>query len=54
MRGDDIRYNRFLMRLLVKHPDHMPLSILNGHACVASGTYKYALGRTKLCSESLI
>lgn len=43
MRGDDVRYNRFLVRLLLKHPEHICLSVLNGHACVASGTYKYAL-----------
>lgn len=43
MRGDDVRYNRFLVRLLLKHPEHVCLSVLNGHACVASGTYKYAL-----------
>ena len=45
MRGDDVRYNRFLVRLLLKHPEHVCLSVLNGHACVASGTYKYALGK---------
>ena len=45
MRGDDVRYNRFLVRLLLKHPDNVCLSVLNGHACVASGTYKYALGK---------
>ena len=45
MRGDDVRYNRFLVRLLLKHPEHICLSVLNGHACVASGTYKYALGK---------
>ncbi|EFX88282.1 hypothetical protein DAPPUDRAFT_311610 [Daphnia pulex] len=43
MRGDDVRYNRFLVRLLRKHPKHVCLSVLNGHACVASGTYKHAL-----------
>jgi hypothetical protein len=40
-----VRYNRFLVRLLLKHPDNVCLSVLNGHACVASGTYKYALGK---------
>ena len=49
MKGDDIRYNRFLMRLLLKNPDNLPLCILNGHACVASGTYKYALGNDFAC-----
>ncbi|XP_046641592.1 general transcription factor 3C polypeptide 3-like [Daphnia pulicaria] len=43
MRGDDVRYNRFLVRLLRKHPKHVCLSVLNGHACLASGTYKRAL-----------
>jgi general transcription factor 3C polypeptide 3 (transcription factor C subunit 4) len=45
MRGDDVRYNRFLVRLLRKHPKHVCLSVLNGHACLASGTYKRALGK---------
>ena len=44
MRGDDIRYNRFLMRLFIKHPEHIILTVMNGHACLASGSYKYALG----------
>jgi len=44
MKGNDVRYNRFLMRLLVKHPDNSALSVLIGHASVACGTYKYALG----------
>ena len=43
MRGDDLRHNRFLMRLLMKHPDHICISVLNGHACLAAGTYKYSL-----------
>jgi len=29
---------------MVKNPDNLVLSVLNGHACLASGTYKYALG----------
>lgn len=43
MRGDDSRHNRFLMRLMVKHPDNLCISVLNGHACLAAGTYKYSL-----------
>lgn len=43
MRGDDIRHNRFLMRLMMKYPDHICISVLNGHACLAAGTYKYSL-----------
>ena len=43
MRGDDLRHNRFLMRLLMKHPDHICISVLNGHACLAARTYKYSL-----------
>ena len=44
MKGDDIKYNRFLMRLLLKNPDYSALSF-NGHASVAFGTYKYALSK---------
>lgn len=53
MRGDDVRYNRFLVRLLLKHPEHVCLSVLNGHACVASGTYKYALGKCIKCNINI-
>ncbi|CAB4069485.1 GTP3C3 [Lepeophtheirus salmonis] len=44
MRADDVRHNRFLMRLMSRHPDNLALGILNGHNCLVAGTYKYSLG----------
>eukprot|EP00095_Tigriopus_kingsejongensis_P008374 maker-scaffold856_size87843-snap-gene-0.23 protein:Tk08374 transcript:maker-scaffold856_size87843-snap-gene-0.23-mRNA-1 annotation:"general transcription factor 3c polypeptide 3" len=44
MRADDIRHNRFLMRLMSRNPDNIALGILNGHNCLVAGTYKYSLG----------
>ena len=40
MRADDVRHNRFLMRLMGRNPDNVALSILNGHNCLVAGTYK--------------
>ena len=39
-KADDSRHNRFLMRQMAKHPDSLALSVLNGHNCLISGTYK--------------
>ena len=44
MRADDVRHNRFLMRLMSRNPDNPALGILNGHNCLVAGTYKYSLG----------
>ena len=44
MRADDVRHNRFLMRLMSRNPDSLALGILNGHNCLVAGTYKYSLG----------
>ena len=44
MRADDVRHNRFLMRLMSRNPDIHALGILNGHNCLVAGTYKYSLG----------
>jgi len=44
MRADDVRHNRFLMRLMSRNPDIQALGILNGHNCLVAGTYKYSLG----------
>jgi len=44
MRADDVRHNRFLMRLMSRNPDNEALGILNGHNCLVAGTYKYSLG----------
>ncbi|MCL4131600.1 UNVERIFIED_CONTAM: hypothetical protein GTU68_040013 [Idotea baltica] len=42
-KADDFRHNRFLLRLTHKHPDSLPLTILNGHNCLVSGTYKFSV-----------
>jgi general transcription factor 3C polypeptide 3 (transcription factor C subunit 4) len=44
MRADDVRHNRFLMRLMQRNQDNVALGILNGHNCLVAGTYKYSLG----------
>merc|ERR1719209_2890807 len=44
MRADDVRHNRFLMRLMSRNPDNPALGILKGHNCLVAGTYKYSLG----------
>ncbi|XP_054719964.1 general transcription factor 3C polypeptide 3-like [Uloborus diversus] len=38
------RHNRFCLRLMMKHQDHLALGVLNGHNAMISGTYKHALG----------
>lgn len=43
IKGDDIRHNRFLLRLSSKKPDSVALSMLNGHNSLVAGTYKYCL-----------
>lgn len=40
----DLRYNRFCLRLMFKNQDHVPLGIINGHSALVSGSYKHALG----------
>ena len=42
--SDDMRHSKFLMRLTTRHPDNVPMGILNGNNCLMSGTYKYSLG----------
>lgn len=43
LRADDSRHNRFLMRLLIRNPQHRALTILHANNCLVAGTYKYAL-----------
>merc|ERR1719391_56347 len=43
-RAEDVRHNRFLMRLMTRNPENLVLGILNGHNCLVAGTYKYSLG----------
>ncbi|XP_047100507.1 general transcription factor 3C polypeptide 3 [Schistocerca piceifrons] len=42
-RADDVRHNRFLMRLLARQPNHEALTLLHANNCLVAGTYKYAL-----------
>ena len=42
--SQDIRHNRFCLRLMLKCPDHFALGLLNGHNAMVAGTYKHALG----------
>ncbi|KAJ8894711.1 hypothetical protein PR048_000018 [Dryococelus australis] len=42
-RADDLRHNRFTMRLLFRNPSHQCLSVLHANNCLVAGTYKYAL-----------
>ncbi|XP_067001126.2 general transcription factor 3C polypeptide 3 isoform X2 [Anabrus simplex] len=42
-RADDVRHNRFIMRLLARSTDHKALTLLHANNCLVAGTYKYAL-----------
>jgi general transcription factor 3C polypeptide 3 (transcription factor C subunit 4) len=42
----DLRHNKFCLRLFVKHPDNLSLAYINGHNALISGSYKHALGKT--------
>ena len=41
--SQNIRHNRFCLRLMYKYPEHKALGILNGHNALVAGTYKHAL-----------
>ncbi|XP_078494320.1 general transcription factor 3C polypeptide 3 [Ciona intestinalis] len=43
-RTGEIRHHRFCLRRLVKVPNHLALTVLNGNNWLASGSYKHALG----------
>lgn len=42
--NQDVRHNRFCLRLMAKHPEHKALGMLNGHTSLIVGSYKHALG----------
>lgn len=43
-RADDVRHNRFVMRLMARvATEHPALIVLHANNCLVSGTYKYAL-----------
>ncbi|RWS16417.1 general transcription factor 3C polypeptide 3-like protein, partial [Dinothrombium tinctorium] len=39
----DLRHNRFCLRLFIKNPDIIALAYFNGHNALMSGSYKHAL-----------
>ena len=39
----DLRHNRFCIRLFIKNPEHLALAYFNGHNAMMSGSYKHAL-----------
>lgn len=41
--SQNIRHNRFCLRLMFKYPNHKALGILNGHNALVAGTYKHSL-----------
>ncbi|XP_042901214.1 general transcription factor 3C polypeptide 3 isoform X2 [Parasteatoda tepidariorum] len=43
-RNQETRHNKFCLRLMMKHQDHLALGFFNGHNAMISGTYKHALG----------
>ena len=47
--SQDIRHNRFCIRLALKHPENDALCLLNGHNALVAGSYKHALGEYFAC-----
>lgn len=39
----DLRHNRFCIRIFIKNPEYLPLGYFNAHNAHMSGSYKYAL-----------
>ncbi len=39
----DLRHNRFCIRLFIKNPENIALAYFNGHNALMSGSYKHAL-----------
>ena len=47
--SQDIRHNRFCIRLALKYPENTALCLLNGHNALVAGSYKHALGEYFAC-----
>lgn len=43
-RSGDSRHTRYILRLLIKHPDEFPLVMYSGHNALVSGSYRFAIG----------
>lgn len=46
----DLRHNRFCLRILAKNSDYLPLRLFNAHNAHMSGSYMHALGKEKISS----
>ena len=44
-KSGDTRHQRYILRLLIKHPDELPLVLYSGHNAAVSASYKFAIGR---------
>ena len=47
-RMNDRKHHKYLLRLLFKHSNVIPLIMHNGHNAFLCGSYKYALGEFKI------
>ena len=47
--SQDVKHNRFCIRLAMKQPDNLALCQLNGHNALMAGSYKHALGEYFMC-----
>ena len=43
-KSGDTRHQRYILRLLIKHPDELPLVLYSGHNAAVSASYKFAIG----------
>ena len=43
-KSGDSRHTRYILRLLIKHPDEFPLVMYSGHNALVSGSYRFAIG----------
>lgn len=44
-KSGDSRHNRYILRLLIKHPDELPLVLFSGHNAAVSASYRFAIGK---------
>ena len=44
-KSGDSRHLRYILRLLIKNPDELPLVLYSGHNAAVSASYIFAVGR---------
>lgn len=44
-KSGDLRHQRYVLRLLIKNPDELPLVLYSGHNAAVSASYRFAIGR---------